>query len=212
MRVDVWNLQGQKVDTVELQPAVFEVPIKPDLIHQALVRQQANARLGTHQTKTRANVSGGGRKPWRQKGTGRARQGSTRAPQWVGGGRVHTPHPRSHALRMPRKMRQAALRSALSAKAAESRIVVLDELRLEQPKTKEMAVVLGRLVGGDTALILLAAADETVEKSVRNLARAKIVRAAYLNVRDLVGYDRVVLPLPALELVHQMLAPAGGAA
>ena len=212
MRVDVWNLQGQKVDTVELQPAVFEAPIKPDLIHQALVRQQANARLGTHQTKTRANVSGGGRKPWRQKGTGRARQGSTRAPQWVGGGRAHTPHPRSHALRMPRKMRQAALRSALSAIAAESRIVVLDELRLDQPKTKEMAAALGRLVGADSALILLAAADETVEKSVRNLARAKIVRAAYLNVRDLVVYDRVVLPLPALEQVHQMLDPAGGAA
>ncbi|MGH2627431.1 MAG: 50S ribosomal protein L4, partial [Anaerolineales bacterium] len=131
------------MDTVELEPAVFEAPIKPDLIHQALVRQQANARRGTHQTKTRAEVSGGGRKPWRQKGTGRARQGSTRAPQWVGGGRVHTPHPRSHALRMPHKMRQAALRSALSAKAAEARIVVLDEIRLEQPKTKEMAQALG---------------------------------------------------------------------
>lgn len=211
MRVDVWNLQGQKVDTVELQPAVFEAPIKPDLIHQALVRQQANARRGTHQTKTRAEVAGGGRKPWRQKGTGRARQGSTRAPQWVGGGRVHTPHPRSHARRMPHKMRQAALRSALSAKAAEARIVVLDALRLEQPKTKEMHQVLGRLVGGDSALILMAGADETVEKSVRNLARAKTLRAAYLNVRDLLGYDRLVLPLPALEQVHQMLAPAGGA-
>jgi len=212
MRVDVWNLQGQKVDTVELESAVFEAAVKPDLILQALVRQQANARLGTHSTKTRSEVSGGGRKPWRQKGTGRARQGSIRAAQWVGGGKIHTPHPRSHDLRMPLKMRRAALRSALSAKAAEARIVVLDELKLEQPKTKEMAQALARLMGGDSALILLATEDTIVEKSIRNLAHAKAIRASYLNVRDLLGFDRLVMPLPALALVHKMLAPAGGPA
>ncbi len=131
MKVDVVNIQGEKVKTVELPSAIFEAPIKLDLMHQALERQLANARLGTHATKTRGEVSGGGRKPWRQKGTGRARQGSTRAAQWVGGGKIHTPQPRDYSKRMPRKMRRAALRAALSTKAAESQIVVLDELKVE---------------------------------------------------------------------------------
>src|SRR5512139_207387 len=145
MEVDVFNMEGQKVRTVELPAAIFEAPINVDLMHQAYVRQLANARLGTHDTKTRSEVSGGGRKPWRQKGTGRARQGSTRAPQWVGGGKVHTPIPRDYELQMPRKMRRAALRSALSAKAAESAIVVLDELSVPEPKTRLMAQALDRL-------------------------------------------------------------------
>lgn len=212
MKIDVLNMLGEKVDTAELPEAVFKVQVKPDLMHQALVRQQANARLGTHKTKTRAEVAGGGIKPWRQKGTGRARHGSIRSPIWVGGGKAHTPRPRDYEQRMPRKMRRAALRSALSAKAAEARIVVLDELKLEQPKTKEMAQALTRLMGGDSALILLATEDTIVEKSIRNLARAKAIRASYLNVRDLLGYDRLVLPLPALALVHKMLGPAGGPA
>src|SRR5512145_2686277 len=118
MEVDVFNMEGQKVRTVELPAAIFEAPINVDLMHQAYVRQMANARLGTHDTKNRGEVSGGGRKPWKQKGTGRARQGSTRAPQWVGGGRVFTPHPRDYFMSMPRKMRRAALRSALSVKAS----------------------------------------------------------------------------------------------
>ena len=128
MEVDVLNMEGQKVSTVELPAAIFEAPINVDLMHQAYVRQMANARLGTHNTKGRSEVSGGGRKPWRQKGTGRARQGSTRAAQWVGGGKVHTPKPRDYSQAMPRKMRRAALRSALSVKAAEKSVVVLDEL------------------------------------------------------------------------------------
>src|SRR5512145_1535706 len=127
MVVDVYNMDGQKVTTVELSADIFEAPVFKDLMHQAYVRQMANARLGTHNTKTRSEVSGGGRKPWRQKGTGRARQGSIRAPQWVGGGKVHTPKPRDYYHRMPRKMRRAALRSALSVKAAENDLVVLDE-------------------------------------------------------------------------------------
>jgi large subunit ribosomal protein L4 len=212
MRVDVWNLAGQKVSTVELAAAVFEAPVKQELIHQALVRQLANARHGTHSTKTRGEVAGGGAKPWRQKGTGRARQGSTRAAQWVGGGKIHTPKPRSYKQSMPRKMRRAALRSALSAKAASSQIVVLDELRLDAPKTKVMADSLRKLVGTESALILLAGHDQAVEKSIRNLARAKALQASYLNVRDLLGFDRVVMPMVALEVVHQMLIPVGEAA
>jgi large subunit ribosomal protein L4 len=198
MKVDVFNMQGEKVSTTELPPEIFEAPVKQELMHQALVRQMANARLGTHKTKTRAEVAGGGRKPWRQKGTGRARAGSTRSPIWVGGGGAHTPRPRDHGLDMPRKMRLAALRSALSAKAAQSEIVVVDEIKLGQPKTKEMAAALQHLVGQATALILLPGPDESVEKSVRNLAAAKTIRAAYINVRDLLGYERVILPLGSL--------------
>jgi large subunit ribosomal protein L4 len=210
MKVDVVNTKGEKVSTVELPPEIFEAPIRRELMHQALVRQLANARQGTHKTKTRGEVSGGGRKPWRQKGTGRARQGSTRAAQWVGGGKIHTPRPRDYSQEMPRKMRRAALRSALSDKAAHSAIVILDELKLEEPKTKEMAGILRNLVGEESALILLAEADERVERSVRNLPEAKTLRASYLNVRDLVGFDRIILPLGALQAVTLHLGQPGG--
>lgn len=208
MKVDVLNMQGQKVDTTELPPAIFEAPIKRDLMHQALVRQLANARLGTHKTKSRGEVAGGGAKPWRQKGTGRARQGSRRSPVWVGGGKVHTPRPRDYSKRMPRKMRQAALRSALSVRAAEEAIIVLDEVAMPSPKTKEMVAALGRLVGDSSALILMPEADENVELSVRNLSRAKTLRAQYLNVRDLLGFERVILPLGALEVIQAHLGGA----
>jgi large subunit ribosomal protein L4 len=209
MRVDVFNMQGEKVNTADLPAAIFEAPIKPDLMHQALVRQLNNARLGTRKTKTRSEVAGGGRKPWRQKGTGRARQGSTRSPQWVGGGKVHTPRPRSFAQRMPRKMRHAALCSALSAKAAAAGIVVVDELRMAEPKTKQMAGVLGRLTGGTNALILMPGRDDNVEKSVRNLPQAKTLDARYLNVRDLLGFERLVLPLGALDVIAATLGRQG---
>lgn len=210
MKVDVVNTKGEKVSTVELPPEIFEAPIKSELMHQALVRQLANARLGTHKTKTRGEVSGGGRKPWRQKGTGRARQGSTRAAQWVGGGKVHTPRPRDYTLEMPQKMRRAALRSALSEKAARSAIVVLDELKLDEPKTREIAAILRTLVGEESALILLPEADERVERSVRNLPEAKTLRASYLNVRDLMGFNRLILPLGALQAIAVHLGQAGG--
>src|SRR5512136_3484547 len=136
MEVDVLNMEGQKVSTVDLPAKIFEAQVNVDLMHQAYVRQMANARLGTHKTKTRSEVSGGGRKPWKQKGTGRARQGSTRAAHWVGGGKVHTPKPRDYTQAMPQKMRQAAIRSALSVKAAEKRVVVLDALALPEIKTR----------------------------------------------------------------------------
>ena len=206
MKVDVLNMQGQKVATTELPAAIFEAPILEDLMHQALVRQLANGRLGTRKTKTRAEVSGGGKKPWRQKGTGRARQGSTRAPHWRGGGNAHTPMPRDFAVRMPRKMRHAALRSALSVKAAQSEILVLDEITMSGPKTKDMAATLARLVGDASALIILAGPDDAVEKSVRNLPTAKTLRAAYLNIRDLLGYDRVLMPMGTLDVLGTALA------
>ena len=211
MKVDVLNTKGEKVKTVELPAEIFEAPIKPDLMHQALVRQWANARLGTHKTKSRGEVSGGGRKPWRQKGTGRARQGSIRAPQWVGGGKVHTPRPRDHSLDMPRKMRRAAVRSALSAKAAEAMLVVVDELTLETPSTSAMAVALKAMTGGENALVLLPQGDEVVERSVRNLAHAKTLRANYLNIRDLFAFQKVVVPLAALDMIGAWLDPGRAA-
>ncbi|MFZ6027294.1 MAG: 50S ribosomal protein L4 [Chloroflexota bacterium] len=208
MEVDVLNMQGEKVRTVELSARIFEAPVNIDLMHQAYVRQMANARLGTHETKTRGEVAGGGRKPWGQKGTGRARQGSTRSVQWVGGGRVHTPHSRDHSLKMPRKMRRAALRSALSVKAAENAIVVLEALALSEPKTRLMAQALNRLVGDASALVLLAKKDPAVEptvRSVNNIPEAKTLLAHYLNIRDLLRYDKLIVPLEALDVLNSYL-------
>ena len=204
MEVDVLNMEGQKVRTVELPAQIFEAPINIDLMHQAYTRQMANARLGTHNTKTRGDVSGGGRKPWKQKGTGRARQGSTRAPQWVGGGRVHTPHPRSYNMQMPRKMRRAALCSALTVKASEQKIVVLDELSLPEPKTRLMAQALSKLVGSASALILLpenGSDYEAVIRSTNNIPEAKTLLAGYLNIRDLLGFDKIVMPVKTLDVL-----------
>jgi large subunit ribosomal protein L4 len=208
MKVDVFDMKGKKLKQVDLPAAVFEAPINVDLMHQAYVRQMANARLGTHKTKTRGEVAGGGHKPWRQKGTGRARQGSIRAVQWKGGGRVHTPRPRSYEQSMPKKMRRAALRSALSAKAAEAGIVVIDEIVLDEPKTRLMADALNKIVGESSALVLMAEKDQaydTVMRSADNLADAKILLASYLNIRDLLGYDKVVLPLKALDVLKAHL-------
>ena len=205
MKVDIYTMQGKKTDeTVELPPKIFEAPINVDLMHQAYVRQMANARLGTHNTKGRSEVSGGGRKPWRQKGTGRARQGSIRSPQWVGGGKVHTPKPRDYTKDMPKKMRRAALRSALSVKAAEKEIIVVDELKVKEVKTSVMADAIEKLVGDASALILLPAKGEQEEmiiRSSRNLDKAKTLLANYLNIRDLLGYDRVIVPLKSLDVI-----------
>jgi large subunit ribosomal protein L4 len=205
MKVDVLNMQGEKVDSADLPAGIFEAPIIQDLMHQALVRQMANARAGTHKTKSRGEVRGGGRKPWRQKGTGRARHGSRRSPIWVGGGKVHTPRPRDYSVKMPRKMRRAALRSALSVKAADKSIVLLDTLSVEAPKTRVMAEVLHKLVGESSALVLMANEDVNVEKSVRNLPSAKTLSAEYLNVRDLLGFERVIMPLDVLDVIKSYL-------
>jgi large subunit ribosomal protein L4 len=208
MKVDVVNIQGKKVKSVELPAAIFEAPINTSLMHQAYVRQMANARLGTHKTKTRSEVSGGGRKPWRQKGTGRARQGSIRSPQWVGGGGVHTPQPRDYNKKMPRKMRRAALRSALSVKASDKEIIILDELAISEPKTKEMAQILNTLVGESSALVVIPEKNETSEnlnRAANNLPDVKLLMANYMNIRDLLGYDVVVIPLAALDVIESYL-------
>jgi large subunit ribosomal protein L4 len=204
MEVDVFNMQGEKVRTVELPPAIFEAPINVDLMHQAYIRQMANARLGTHDTLTRSEVSGGGRKPWKQKGTGRARQGSTRAPQWKGGGKAHTPHPHKYTQAMPRQMRRAALRSALTVKANEAGIVILDGMALPEPKTRLMVQALNTLVGDASALILLPEKNEEFEMVIRttnNIPDAKTLMAGYLNVRDLLTFDKVILPVQALDIL-----------
>jgi large subunit ribosomal protein L4 len=208
MEVDVLNMEGQKVSTMELPAQIFEAPINKALMHQAFLRQLANARLGTRSTKSRHDVAGGGRKPWKQKGTGRARQGSTRAAQWVGGGKVHTPKPRDFSQSMPRQMRQAALRSALSVKAADAAVVVLEELSLPEPRTRLMAQALANLVGEASALILIpekSAEYDVIIRSTNNLPAAKTLLANYLNIRDLLGFDKLILPLKALEVLKTNL-------
>lgn len=209
MKIDVLNMEGQKVKQVELPAAIFEAPINVDLMHQAYIRQMANARLGTHDTKVRGEVAGGGRKPWKQKGTGRARQGGTRAAQWVGGGRIFTPHPRKYTQRMPLKMRRAALRSALSAKVAEAGIIVVDDLKIAEPKTKLMAQALNRLVGESSALVVIpekSASYDVIARSTSNIPDAKVLLAGYLNIRDLLGFEKVVLPLQVIDVLQATLA------
>jgi len=205
MRVPVRNMTGEKVSEAELGDQVFAVAINEGVMHQALLRQLANARLGTTNTKTRGEVSGGGKKPWRQKGTGRARHGSTREPQWRGGGIVFGPHPRSYRQRMPRKMRRLALRSALSVKAGDDQVVLLDDLKMEMPKTAEMVAILGNLGIDSTALLLLPEANPEVERSARNLPGVKVLRANCLNVRDILEYDYLIMPLASLEVIDGIL-------
>ena len=205
MQVPVYNIQGEQVSEAELQDEIFAVPVNQALMHQALLRQLANARLGTHKTKTRGEVRGGGRKPWRQKGTGRARQGTIRAPQWRGGGTVFGPTPRNYAQKMPRKMRRQALRSALSVKAAESQIVLLDGIEMAGPKTKEIKGILDNLGIESTALILLPQRDEAILRSVSNLSEVRTLVAQYLNVRDLLKFDYLLVPLASLEVIEGIL-------
>ena len=205
MQVPVYNIQGEQVSETELRDDIFAVPVNEALMHQALVRQMANARLGTHKTKTRGEVRGGGRKPWRQKGTGRARQGSIRAPHWRGGGAVFGPTPRSYKQKMPRKMRRQALRSALSVKAAESQVKVLDAFEMGEPKTKEVLRILEGLGVGSSVLILLPQSDQVILRSVNNLPKVRTLVAQYLNVRDLLQYDHILMPLASLEVIEGIL-------
>lgn len=208
MKVDVLNLEGQKVKTVDLPAKIFEAPINTNLMHQAYVRQMANARLGTHKTKSRGEVSGGGRKPWRQKGTGRARQGSIRSPQWVGGGKVHTPRPRDYSQKMPRKMRRAALRSALSVKASDQAILILDDFTLSEPKTRQMAQVVDNLVGESSVLVIFPEKNENydlVAKAANNIPDLKLLIANYMNIRDLLGFDKVIIQKDALDVIESYL-------
>jgi large subunit ribosomal protein L4 len=198
-------MAGETVGQVELVDTIFSAPVNGPLMHQAMVRQLANARLGTAKVKTRGEVAGGGRKPWKQKGTGRARQGSTRAAQWRGGGIIFGPSPRSYRQQMPRKMRHAALCSALSVKTAEERVIILDELKVAAPKTREMMQALKAWAVDTKVLILCAEANEMVERSANNLTDVKLLRASYLNIRDLMTYDYLVIPQDALAVLEGIL-------
>src|SRR5512143_3176574 len=198
MQVTLFNQAGEQIGTTELRDDIFGITPNSAVMHPALVRQLANARQGTSATKTRAEGAGGGTKPWRQKGTGRARQRSTRAPHWRHGGIVFGPTPRSYRQDMPKKMRRLALRSALSAKAADGQIRVVDDLKLDAPRTRDRETILGSLSIQSSALILLPEANPNLQKSAANIPDVKTLRANYLNVRDLLGYDFVVMPLSAV--------------
>ena len=205
MKVSVLNMAGEAVRDVELPASVFEARVNRGLMHQALVRQLSNARLGTHKVKGRSEVNKTTAKIYRQKGTGNARHGSRRAPIFVGGGIAHGPQPRKYVKQMPRKMRRAALRSALSVKANNGDIVVLDGVSFDTPKTKQMVGLVDRLVNGRSTLLLLADSNENVEKSARNIPDVKTLRATYLNIRDLLGHDKILLPLDALDEINGFL-------
>ena len=203
--VTVFNMEGNEVGTMELNDAVFGVEINEHLVHLAVVRQLANKRQGTQKAKTRSEVSGGGRKPWRQKGTGHARQGSIRAPQWTGGGVVFAPVPRDYEVKMNKKERRAALKSALTSKVQDNKLVVVDSLTLAEAKTKEMQKVLTNLKA-DKALVITAADDQNVAISARNIADVRTVLTSTLNVFDILKYDTVVVTKAAVENIEEVYA------
>jgi large subunit ribosomal protein L4 len=206
MQIDVVNTKGEVVGTTELDETVWGIEPNMSVMHQALVRQQANARLGTHDTKTRAEVSGGGRKPWRQKGTGRARQGSTRSPQWIGGGVVFGPHPRKYTKAMPRQMRRLAIRSVLSAKMRDDRLTVIQGLDEVEPRTKAMKDVLAALPESRSVLIVMPETVESIVRGAGNLPYTKTIIASMLNVRDVLKFDRLVVTQEAIEVIEQLWA------
>jgi large subunit ribosomal protein L4 len=202
MQLPVLNSAGQQVSTVDLPADIFEAEINTGLMHQHYVRQMANARRGTAKVKRRGEVNRTSAKWYRQKGTGRARHGSRDATQFVGGGRPKGPIPHSYVQAMPRKMRQQAIRCALSALVRDNQLILVDKFDLDAPKTKAMQQILDAVVGKDSsALVLVAGRDENVERSVKNLAHAGVLHASYLNMRDLFTYDKVVMPLAALDVI-----------
>lgn len=206
MQIDVVNTKGEVVGQTDLDETVWGIEPHMSVMHQALVRQQANARVGTHDTKTRAEVSGGGRKPWRQKGTGRARQGSTRSPQWVGGGVVFGPHPRKYTKAMPRQMRRLAIRSVLSAKLRDDRLTVIQGLDEVEPRTKAMKDVLATLPESRSVLIVMPETVDSIVRGAGNLPHTKTIIASMLNVRDALKYDRLVVTQEAIEVIERLWA------
>ena len=202
----VYDRDGKETGTLELPPSVFNAPVNEAVLHQAVRRQQANDRQGTHDTKTRGEVSGGGKKPWKQKGTGHARQGSTRAPQWRHGGTVFGPHPHSYEQKMPRKQRRLALRSALSVKSQDGAVRVVEEIALEAPKTRVIAVLFDQLGAGARTLFVIPEHDLMLEKSTRNLAGVKTILAQNLNPSDVLTADTIVFTRSALTQVEEWLS------
>jgi large subunit ribosomal protein L4 len=203
---NVVDQTGSVTGSLDLAPEVFEVTVNESVMHQALLRQLANARQGTHDTKNRSEVRGGGRKPYRQKGTGRARQGSIRATQWKGGGTVFGPTPRSYEQDMPRKQRRLALRSALTAKAAAGELTVLDGFELEEPQTRAVVGMLGALNAGRRVLLVLGSHNEVLERSARNIPYVQVILASNLNVRDLLVAETVLITRDAVDHVTEVLA------
>ncbi|MBJ7595891.1 MAG: 50S ribosomal protein L4 [Candidatus Dormibacteraeota bacterium] len=201
--VRVVDQTGAGNGELQLSDAIFGAPINTAVMHQALIRQLANARQGTHDTKTRTEVRGGGKKPWRQKGTGRARQGSIRSPQWTGGGIVFGPTPRSYRQDMPRKQRRMALRSALTAKAQDGQISVLSGFELETPSTRAVVDLLRAIEAGARVLVVLGSHNELLERSARNLAEVRVILAANLSVRDLLTAETVLMTRDAIEHVEE---------
>ncbi|MCL6627480.1 50S ribosomal protein L4 [Alicyclobacillus shizuokensis] len=204
-KVTVYNMAGEQVGEIELSEKVFAAPVRSDLMHQVVLMYLNNARRGTHSTKGRSEVRGGGRKPWRQKGTGRARQGSIRAPQWKGGGVVFGPKPREYTMKLPKKVRRAALYSALSSKVGEGKLVVLDNLDLPEIKTKHVVALLQRLEL-NKPLIVDAEVDEKALLSARNLPDVKYISAGSVNVYDVLRHDHLVLTRDAVEKVQEVFA------
>jgi large subunit ribosomal protein L4 len=202
----VYDREGKESGQVELPQAVFSAPVNEAVLHQAVRRQQANDRQGTHETKTRGEVSGGGKKPWKQKGTGHARQGSTRAPQWRHGGTVFGPHPRTYEQKMPRKQRRLALRSALSVKSQDNAVRVVEEIALEAPKTSVLANLFDQLGAGARTLFVIPEHDLMLEKSTRNLAGVKTILAQNLNPADVLTADTIVFTRSALTQVEDWLS------
>ncbi len=207
--LDVLTVENKKAGSVELSSAVFEAAVKPHLFHAEVRRQLARRRAGTHSTKNRSAVSGGGSKPWRQKGTGRARQGTNRAPQWAGGGVVFGPVPRSYEHSLPKKVRRAALRGALSQRVQEGAVTVLEALELDAYKTKRVVEILGGLgLGGSKVLIVIDEPNAYVERSARNLHGVGVIRAGGLNVYDVLRHDKLVMTRAALAAVEERLGGA----
>lgn len=208
MQVPVFDLSGHEVDQVELANDVFGIEPNIPVMHQAHLRQQANARLGTHDTLTRGEVRGGGRKPWRQKGTGRARQGSIRSPQWRGGGVVWGPHPRRYTQRMPKKMRQLAIRSVLSAKSQAEQLVVVAGMAGIEPRTKAMREMLAKLPLNEARSTLILAGDsrENIYRGAGNLENVKVLPAQYVNMHDVLKHERLLVTREAVDIIHNLWA------
>ena len=204
--VAVYDITNNKVGDIELNDSIFGVEMNAGLLHQAVVMQLAAQRLGTHATKTRSFVRGGGRKPWKQKGTGRARSGSTRSPLWVGGGTVFGPHPRKYAFNMPRKQRRLAIKCALSDKVKSGELVVLDSLDFEAPKTKQVVKMLGDFKAEKKVLFITADEAENVEKSARNIPGVKAINMMGLNVFDILNNDKLFITKDAITRIEEVFA------
>ncbi|MBV1816796.1 50S ribosomal protein L4 [Anaerosalibacter bizertensis] len=205
-KVNVYNILGEQVEDIDLKDDIFDVEVNETAMYEMVKNHLANRRQGTQSVKTRTEVRGGGRKPWRQKGTGRARQGSIRAPHWKGGGVTFAPKPRDYSYRVPKKVRKLAIKSALTSKVLNDEIIVLDELNIEEPKTKEMVKILDSIKANKKALIVMDESNENVMKSIRNIPNVEVTIANTLNVYDILKYDSFIITKAAVRKVEEVYA------